>query len=67
MSRAVLAPFEAYQKARVTFVQTVAELAQRPQNIEALQSAGKLTWLAFLKQPSFAYYIAETDFVRFVL
>ena len=42
MSRAVLAPFEAYQKARVTFVQTVAELAQRPQNIEALQSAGKL-------------------------
>ena len=43
MSRAVLAPFEAYQKARVTFVQTVAELAQRPQNIEALQSAGKST------------------------
>lgn len=42
MSRAVLAPFEAYQKSRVTFVQTVAELAQRPQNIEALQSAGKL-------------------------
>lgn len=41
MSRAVLAPFEAYQKSRVTFVQTVAELAQRPQNIEALQSAGK--------------------------
>lgn len=41
MSRAVLAPFEAYQKARVTFVQTVAELAQRPQNIEALQSAGE--------------------------
>ena len=45
MSRAVLAPFEAYQKARVTFVQTVAELAQRPQNIEALQSAG--TFLFF--------------------
>ena len=41
MSRAVLAPFEAYQKARVTFVQTVAELASRSQNIEALQSAGK--------------------------
>ena len=47
MSRAVLAPFEAYQKARVTFVQTVAELAQRPQNIEALQSAGKLEiWIS---------------------
>ena len=43
MSRAVLAPFEAYQKSRVTFVQTVAELATRPQNIEALQSAGKPT------------------------
>lgn len=25
----------------MTFVQTVAELATRPQNIEALQSAGK--------------------------
>ena len=47
MSRAVLAPFEAYQKARVTFVQTVAELAQRPQNIEALQSAGKLNIIKF--------------------
>jgi len=43
MSRAVLAPFEAYQKSRVTFVQTVAELATRPQNIEALQSAGKFS------------------------
>ena len=45
MSRAVLAPFEAYQKARVTFVQTVAELAQRPQNIEALHSAGVMALL----------------------
>ena len=50
MSRAVLAPFEAYQKARVTFVQTVAELAQRPQNIEALQSAGKFIFLKFVLQ-----------------
>ena len=40
MSRAVLQPFQAYQKARVQFVQTVAELATRPQNIEALQAAG---------------------------
>ena len=54
MSRAVLAPFEAYQKARVTFVQTVAELAQRPQNIEALQSAGK-----FSKQESLAKRVAR--------
>jgi hypothetical protein len=72
MSRAVLAPFEAYQKSRVTFVQTVAELAQRPQNIEALQSAGKyhfpqalssliisdlkLLMNAFLKTDSFRCY-----------
>lgn len=53
MSRAVLAPFEAYQKARVTFVQTVAELAQRPQNIEALQSAGRYHTLSLLIYLSF--------------
>jgi len=40
MSRAVLQPFEEYQKSRITFVQTIAELATRPQNIEALHSAG---------------------------
>lgn len=34
MSRAVLQVFETYQAARTTFVQTVAELAHRPQNIE---------------------------------
>ena len=33
--------FEQYQKARTTFVQTIAELASRPQNIEILQNAGK--------------------------
>jgi len=40
MSRAVLASFEEYQKERVKFVQTIAELARKPQNIEALQAAG---------------------------
>ena len=40
MSRAVLQPFEEYQKARITFVQSIAELATRHQNIEALHSAG---------------------------
>lgn len=45
MSRAVLQPFEQYQKARVTFVQTIAELATRPQNIQALQSAGVMSLL----------------------
>ena len=43
--RAVLAVFENYQKARVNFVQTVAELATRPQNIEALQNAGVMQLL----------------------
>ena len=33
--------FERYQKARTDFVQTVAELASRPQNIETLQNAGQ--------------------------
>lgn len=45
MSKAVLQPFEQYQKARVSFVQTVAELATRPQNIQALQSAGVMSLL----------------------
>ena len=56
MSRAVLAPFEAYQKARVTFVQTVAELAQRPQNIEALQSAGMSRLIQFLSMMPFIIF-----------
>ena len=33
--------FEQYQKSRTTFVQTVADLASRPQNIETLQNAGR--------------------------
>eukprot|EP01136_Pigoraptor_vietnamica_P023522 Opistho-1_new@75687 len=43
--RQVLTVFETYQKARATFVQTVAELATRPQNIEALQNAGVMALL----------------------
>ena len=45
MSRSVLSVFEQYQQSRVEFVQTVAELATRPQNIEALQNAGVLALL----------------------
>ena len=37
--------FEKYQAARTAFVQTVAELAHRPQNIEALQNAGVMSLL----------------------
>jgi hypothetical protein len=35
------AVFDTYQKARTTFVQTVADLAARPQNVEALQQASE--------------------------
>merc|ERR1712070_637551 len=45
MARAVLCVFETYQKARVEFVQTIAELATRPQNIEVLQNAGVMQLL----------------------
>ena len=45
MSRSVLQPFDEYQKARVKFVQTVAELSTRPQNIDALQKAGVMALL----------------------
>ena len=44
-TRAVLQVFEKYQKDRVSFVQTVAELATRPQNIEPMQSAGVMALL----------------------
>ena len=37
--------FEQYQKARYNFVQTVAELASRSQNIEPLQNAGVMPLL----------------------
>ncbi|XP_054449689.1 sperm-associated antigen 6 isoform X2 [Pteronotus mesoamericanus] len=41
----VLQVFEQYQKARTQFVQTVAELATRPKNIETLQNAGVMSLL----------------------
>ena len=37
--------FEQYQKARTSFVQTVSDLATRPQNIETLQNAGVMQLL----------------------
>lgn len=37
--------FETYQKARTQFVQTVSELASRPQNIESLQNNGVMQLL----------------------
>lgn len=43
--RQVLQVFEQYQKARTQFVQTIAELSTRPQNIETLQNAGVMSLL----------------------
>lgn len=38
----IVQDFEEYQKSRSVFVQTVAELAARPQNIRDLIAQGKL-------------------------
>ena len=45
MSKAILHCFEDYQKARITFVQTIAELSTHQQNVEALYSAGVMALL----------------------
>ena len=39
MSRALTQPFERFLKARIRFVQNVAELSERKQNLEVLQNA----------------------------
>ncbi|KAI8813947.1 armadillo-type protein [Cladochytrium replicatum] len=44
-TRAVLAVFDKYQKDRLAFVQTVADLASREANVEALQTAGAMSLL----------------------
>lgn len=44
-TRQVLSVFEKYQKERLTFVQSIADLASRESNIETLQSAGVLSLL----------------------
>ncbi|AWP20773.1 putative sperm-associated antigen 6-like [Scophthalmus maximus] len=43
--RQIIQVFEQYQKSRMQFVQTVADLANRPQNIEFLQNAGVMSLL----------------------
>ena len=45
MSRQNPTCFEEYQKARITFVQNVATLAERPQNLEKLKEAGVMLLL----------------------
>eukprot|EP00730_Choanoeca_flexa_P019618 TRINITY_DN9591_c0_g1_i3.p1 TRINITY_DN9591_c0_g1~~TRINITY_DN9591_c0_g1_i3.p1 ORF type:complete len:538 (+),score=125.89 TRINITY_DN9591_c0_g1_i3:37-1614(+) len=44
-SKQVLQVFESYQKSRTTFVQTIAELSSRSQNVEALKQAGVMSLL----------------------
>jgi hypothetical protein len=44
-TRAILAIFEKYQKERLAFVQTIADQANREQNIEVLQQAGAMALL----------------------
>lgn len=44
-SRQILQVFENYQKSRTVFVQTIAELSSRPNNVDALQSAGVMALL----------------------
>ncbi|XP_074549772.1 sperm-associated antigen 6 [Halichoeres trimaculatus] len=43
--RQIIQAFEQYQKSRLQFVQTIADLASRPQNIETLQNAGVMSLL----------------------
>ena len=45
MASPVLHCFEEYQKARISFVQTIAELSTHQQNVEALYSAGVMSLL----------------------
>ena len=45
MTKAILHCFEDYQKARISFVQTIAELSTHQQNVEALFSAGVMALL----------------------
>ena len=45
MATPVLHCFEEYQKARISFVQTIAELSTHQQNVEALYSAGVMSLL----------------------
>ncbi|XP_065912613.1 sperm-associated antigen 6-like [Dysidea avara] len=43
--RQIIQVFEQYQKARIQFVQNVAEMASRPQNIETLHNSGVMQLL----------------------
>lgn len=44
-TRSILHVLETYQKSRIAFVQTIAELATKPQNVEVLHNAGVMQLL----------------------
>ena len=45
MSKAVIQPFEEYQRGRIMFVQTVSELANKKKHIDSLKSVGVMKLL----------------------
>lgn len=45
MTKAVIQTFEEYQKCRIMFIQTVAELANRPKHIDSLKSVNVMSLL----------------------
>ncbi|XP_015607413.1 sperm-associated antigen 6 isoform X3 [Cephus cinctus] len=47
-ARTIVQVFDQYQKARMSFVQTVADLASRTHNVECLENAGALDLLRLL-------------------
>lgn len=58
--------FETYQKARLVFVQTMAELATRATNVKCLESAGVLGNRSFNKcNYKFSVMITHYDYVSF--
>ena len=63
----VLQHFEEYQKARVKFVQAVAEAATRPQNIEVMNNAGVMQLLRplLLDNVRNCWNINEYNFVAY--
>ena len=67
MSQTVLQVFENYQKSRVQFVQQVAELATRPQNVEAMQNAGVMALLRPLLLDNVRAYLDDCSMDDFMI
>lgn len=64
----VLLHFEEYQKARVKFVQAIAEAATRPQNIEVMNNAGVMQLLRpLLLDNVSAEYLETQDVLHFLI